>query len=230
MNIRTALIVSLLSCAAAPALAGGVTTLGPSTYLSFADSPFNGPAFSYFHLEDFEDSLLNTPGASADNGFAVGIGGAVDSVDADDGAIDGSGNNGHSWYPDARSVTFSFDALALGGNLPTHVGIVWTDVGNVFSGAYGVTDITFRAFDAANNEITSLLAPALGDESILGGTAEDRFLGLISPVGVARIELTTSNSVDWEVDHLQYGYIPAPGTLVLAGTGGLIGLRRRRTR
>lgn len=227
MNTRIGVFVSVLACAAAPALAGVVTPLGPSSYLSFADSPLNGLAFDYFHLETFEDGL-NTPGASASSGTIVANGEAIDSVDGDDGAIDGSGNGGTSWYPGQQAISFSFDALALGGNLPTHVGIVWTDVGLVFAGDFGVTDITVRAFDAGNNELASFIAPGLGDGSVLGGTAEDRFLGVIAPGGIARIELSTSNSTDWEVDHLQYGYVPAPGALALAGLGGLVAVRRRR--
>ena len=32
--------------------------VGPSPYLSFADSPWTSQTFSYFHLEDFEDGVL----------------------------------------------------------------------------------------------------------------------------------------------------------------------------
>ena len=36
-----------------------VTSLGPTPYLSAADSPFAGVGFDYFHRETFEDHLLD---------------------------------------------------------------------------------------------------------------------------------------------------------------------------
>lgn len=53
-----------------------------------------------------------------------------------------------------------------------------------------------------------------------GGTAEDRFLGVIHGGGISRVVISTTNSNDWEVDHVQYGLVPAPA--------GLAALRRRR--
>lgn len=42
------------------------TLIGPSPYLSSADSPFSPlTGFTYFSLENFEDHLLNTPGVTA---------------------------------------------------------------------------------------------------------------------------------------------------------------------
>ena len=42
--------------------------LGPSPYLSFANSPFNMPGLTYFHLENLEDGVFNTPGATPSAG------------------------------------------------------------------------------------------------------------------------------------------------------------------
>jgi hypothetical protein len=91
----TALAVATLAIGSSAARAGFI---GPSAYPSFADSPFNGMTFTYFHLETFEDGLLNTTGVAASAGTVIGPGGAVDSVDADDGTIDGSGSNGRSLF------------------------------------------------------------------------------------------------------------------------------------
>src|SRR5687767_14985597 len=101
---------------------------GPTPYLSAADSPFAATSFGYFHLEDFEDDTL-TPGLTALNGIRIGAGPFTDSVDADDGAIDGSGLDGGSYFSNAATSTFEFvfDAGVLGA-LPTHAGLVWTDV------------------------------------------------------------------------------------------------------
>ena len=42
--------------------------IGPLPYLSEADSPFDSNNALYFHLENFEDEVLNTPGVSV-NGY-----------------------------------------------------------------------------------------------------------------------------------------------------------------
>ena len=67
-TLLRAAAVATLGIAAAASTARSAF-LGPSPYLSFADSPFNGGSFSYFHLEDFEDGSLNTPGVTASAGF-----------------------------------------------------------------------------------------------------------------------------------------------------------------
>lgn len=123
--------------------------LGPTPYLSLADSPFAGGSFAYFHLENFEDGLLNTPGVSAAIGTVSGPGALTDSVDADDGAIDGFGTGGSVLYSNfaTSAFSFTFNASALGGLLPTHAGIVWTDVGQVSSGTRGFGGVSFEAFD-----------------------------------------------------------------------------------
>jgi hypothetical protein len=221
-----------LCALASPALA---VNHGPTPYLSFADSPFSSVALSYFHLEDFQDGSLNTPGVTVSAGAApVAPGSTTDSVDGDDGAIDGSGAAGWSLYSNQVLTSFAFDfnAGAL-GNLPTHVGIVWTDVGFVTSGSPFSGPVTAEAFDSASNSL-GLIGPVVlgGDGTVNGATAEDRFFGFSNLGGIARLVIATSNSVDWEVDHLQYGYtIPEPTAAVLA-SGALIALGavRRRVR
>src|SRR5437764_4303466 len=91
--------------------------IGPTPYLSKNDSPFltsinAGTTF----LETFESGALATPGVTVSAGSVIGPGGLTDSVDADDGAIDGSGTNGHSFFSGAGStgITFTFDANVLG--------------------------------------------------------------------------------------------------------------------
>ena len=82
--------LSLVFCGSAAHAA----LIGPTPYLESSDSPFDGVSFgAYFHLEDFEDHLLNVPGVTASSGGVTSIvfGPAIhDSVDADDGFIDGS--------------------------------------------------------------------------------------------------------------------------------------------
>lgn len=203
--------------------------LGPSPYLSFADSPFNGVAFpEYFHLENFEDGLLNTPGVSS-TGTVVGPSTLTDSVDADDGAIDGSGTGGHSYFTGQVQTLlgFNFSEAALGG-LPTHVGIVWTDVGAVLGGTFGFGPVTFNVYGPGGALLDTTTAANLGDGAINGTTAEDRFFGYVSDAGISRIEIFMQFSQDWEVDHLQYGRVPTPGAAALLMIGACVPIRRRR--
>src|SRR5512138_1593890 len=96
--VLAALMVLIGSAATASA---ATTTYGPTPYLSSADSPFAGVSFTYFHLEDFEDHLLNTPGVTGSDGGVASVvfGPSIhDSVDGDDGSIDGSGLNGDDWF------------------------------------------------------------------------------------------------------------------------------------
>lgn len=213
----------------------------PTPYRSDNDSPFKGLSFSYFYLDDFE-SATRPPGyASVQGGTILGPGGATDSVDADAGTIDGSGTAGHSWfstYQDGELTrgtslfVFRFSSFLLGG-LPTHVGIVWTDVGDTFSGTLGVGNVTFSAYDTGGNLIGTMTANGLGDGSVNGGTAEDRFFGLSYAAGIEEIHIAM-NSFDWEVDHLQYGALnpvpePEQWLLMALGIAAVVGMVRRRS-
>src|SRR4051812_20559523 len=82
-----AAIVGSITLAFFASAALGGSTSGPTPYTSFTDSALNGIDFSggYFHLEDFEDNLLNVPGVTASAGAPTGPGGLTDSVDSDDG-------------------------------------------------------------------------------------------------------------------------------------------------
>ncbi len=219
----------------------GAVILGPSAYLCFDratisgcgsdDSPFANIDFSagYFHLEDFEDGSLNTPGVTPSAGLVVvGPGTFRDSVDADDGLIDGSGEAGHGYATSSSSVfEFQFDNNVLGA-IPTHVGLVWTDVG-VATPTENFDDVTFEAFDSVGTSLGSIGPIAVGDGLKTGQTAEDRFFGVIWGGGVSRIMLTSAGSTDWEIDHLQYG-VPEPATALLLGSlVSLLVLRRRQS-
>ncbi|MGZ8171941.1 MULTISPECIES: CHAP domain-containing protein [Methylobacter] len=186
--------------------AASATFYGPAPYLSSRDSPFFGTKFSYFYLEDFEDGLLNTPGVTASFGWSVISGNNdVDSVDADDGIIDGKGNTGKSFFSDfvTNRLTFTFNAAALGGNLPTHAGIVWTDA----NASASRRQVEFSALDSSGTSLGSIGPFELGDDVINGTTAEDRFLGVYNPSGISSITISMPGSNNWEVDHLQYGNV-----------------------
>lgn len=227
----TILLIGLLVGAAAPASAAPIF-YGPTPYLQASDSPFNGVGLSYFFLEDFEDALLNTSGVSSSAGGGVtGPGGITDSVDGDDGAIDGSGLAGRSWFGGGSvGFTFTFDESVLGA-LPTHAGIVWTD-GAAFN------EVTFEAWDALGVSLGTIVAPNIGDGNFLSGTAEDRFFGVSNEGGISQIRIFNSvmsgGGSGIEADHLQYGgervqEVPEPATLLLVGAGlGFVANRSRR--
>ena len=130
----------------------------------------------------------------------IGTGGLTDSVDADDGAIDGSGTNGHSFFSGSGpgGITFTFDAVALGG-LPTQAGIVWTD---------GAGTTLFEAFGPGGVPLGQIGPVAIADASNFGETAEDRFFGVTNPGGISSIRISNSSG-GIEVDHLQYGFFSA---------------------
>ncbi len=231
--MRIVIGTALVLCLPAASMAA---LLGPTSYLCFdtstvtgcgtADSPFAGNTFNYFYLEDFEDHLFNTPGVSASAGGVTSVvfGPFIhDSVDADDGVIDGSGLNGDSYYSASgfAGITFTFDEAEL-GSLPTHVGIVWTDGGGTTS---------FEAFDS-NGDSLGIIGPVtVATSGNDGQTDEDSFFGVTSTEGISSIFISNSSG-GIEVDHLQYGLtaIPVPGAIVLFGSGliGLIGLARRK--
>ena len=189
--------------------------LGPNTpYLEFEDSPFFGLPFDYFYLEDFEDGLLNVPGVTSNVPRITTPSSTVDSVDFDDGSIDGFGIGGHSIFTDnlVSFLFFEFDVGVL-GTLPTHAGIVWTDI--VPRSTSGNEPFAFEAFDP-NDESLGVIGPTLlGDEFIEGQTAEDRFFGVIHAGGISKIVLSSTNdSMKWEADHLQYGAFAPPAPAV----------------
>ncbi|MCA9235451.1 MAG: hypothetical protein KDA44_08255 [Planctomycetales bacterium] len=115
---------------------GGTVFLGPTPYLNAADSPFPVDGSNpRFFLEDFEDGLLNTPGVTTLTTGTAKIsapGPTTDSVDGDDGLVDGSGTSGWSlqrlMFPDFTNVYFTsfnfrFSESEL-GLLPNAFGIV----------------------------------------------------------------------------------------------------------
>ena len=192
----TLVVIVVFWIVASPA-AAAPNFFGPTPYLSDADIPAGFYAGgSPAALENFEDGTLGF-GITASAGGVALPGPLTDSVDADDGVIDGFGLAGHSWYfgPLAASgVTFTFSAP-----LPTAAGIVWTD---------GSGTVTFEAFGPGMVSLGTIGPVAIGDTEIGGQTAEDRFFGVQNAGGILAIKLSnTSGGI--EVDHVQYGAAPS---------------------
>jgi hypothetical protein len=213
--------------------------VGGTSYQDFAtDSPFAGVDFSggYFYNETFEDAALNTPGVTASVGIITSTGFSgpiIDSVDEDDGSVDGQCVGCNSWFSGSGvgGVTFTFDETVLGA-LPTYAGIVWTDGGN---------NIQFEAFDALGVSLGvfgpfAVAGPGVSDQDVL----EDTFLGVIWAGGISAIKVLsgTISGGGIELDQLQYGVaeidgmsevpVPAALPLFLAGLAGLGAIRRRK--
>jgi len=210
---RTRLVLAGVFTVGIVGASAAATLVGPTPYLSQADRPFSPTGT--FYLEDFEDGVLSTPGVTPSTGAPFGPSGITDSVDADDGTIDGSGTGGHSFFasPGSAGITFTFDPMVLGA-LPTAAGIVWTD---------GEGEITFEAFGALGASLGTIGSVAAGS-TISGETDEDRFFGVFEAGGISAIFISnTSGGI--EVDHLQYGGpltvvgTPLPGSLLLVGAG-----------
>ena len=224
-RVAAALCLAVLLCSAGAHAGTMLPVVQP--YLSFADSPFFGQTFSYFYLETYEEPGAPTsPGVSFTPGAGVvGPGPAIDSVD-------GGGNNGHSLFYGCGScgITFTFNAAALGGNLPTSVGIVWTD------GDPGTFGREFQAFDQNGILIGTIFDNTDGWYFEGDGNPEHfHFFGATNPGGISSIFIANGGG-GIEVDHLQYGFqgtvIPEPGSLLLLSSGlcGLAGVVRRKLR
>ena len=183
-SARLGLIV--ISCFACTAVSAQTTFFGPTPYVQQSDTPaaFIVPGLK---LENFEDNVLD-PMLSM-NTAIIGPGGGTDSVDADDGLIDGSGTNGRSAFG-FNGVRISFATLQFAA------GVVWTDGGSA-------TSVSFEAFGPTGASIGVYGPFVLGDNFNAGQTAEDRFFGVHHAEGISAI-LLTHTSGGYEADHIQW--------------------------
>lgn len=195
MNARAATLLATAVLMATVAKAEPPSYLGPAPYREASDSPFPLDEFG-FCLETFENGVLDVPGVVSATSVVIGPGGLTDSVDGDDGTLDGSGQQGHSFFRANGSfgMTFNFPGDRVNG-LPTRVGIVWTDGG--FS-----APVTFEAFDEFGFSLGKHGPFDHADDSNSGTTDEDRFYGVQYSEGIFGITISNSSG-GIEVDHLQ---------------------------
>lgn len=211
MEQRTAWQVTCLALPASLALLGWASEagaqasfVGPVPYLSSADIPTGFyPAGLSAVIEDFEDCSLDFGITASDGtpifrtlggGCAAG-GDLVDSVDADDGTIDGSGSEGRSFHagvgPTGITLTFASPVAAAAA--------VWTD-------GFGMT--TFEAFGPGMVSLGTIGPVMIADGSVFGTTADDHFFGVQDPNGIVAIKLSnTAGGI--EIDHVQFAGVPA---------------------
>lgn len=214
-----------LGVAAGPAAAASAAeanfVFADTPYLSQADIPagFYGSGLPTV-LENFEDGALDASLRVNAGMQIIAPGGFTDSVDGDDGVIDGSGAGGRSIFGGAMW----FDFVGA-GPLPTAFALVWTDFG-------GPTDATFSAFDANGASLGSIVR-RVGDSTFSSTTAEDRFFGVQFAGGISGIAILSGGGGLQEVDHVQWGFaapVPEPHAwaLLLAGLPWLVTTTRRR--
>lgn len=226
------LAATLLATAPASHAATAVFFAPPTPYLSSADIPAGFYAGGLpTLLETLEDGSLDAT-LSASRGSLIGPGafnGTRDSVDGDDGVIDGScgpqATVCASWFDSSGSLGLRFTFIGSGA-LPTAFGVAWTD-------ASPGASVTFSATGLDGQSLGSITVGGLADNSVSGTTAEDRFFGVTFSGGVQSIFISTSSG-GIEVDHIQYGAmspVPEPGSwaLLAAGLAGMAGCKRRHT-
>jgi hypothetical protein len=174
---------------AAPLLATAqITYFGPTPYLQQSDTPA-GFATGVMTVETMEDGVLDAR-IAASTGQIIGGGGLTDSVDIDDGVLDGNGTNGKSFFSGVPDISLQF------ASLPIAVGLVWTDGG---AGAR----VSVESFGPTGQSLGVHGPFTVGDSSNTGSTAEDRFFGVSNLTGVSRIRIS-HDSGGLEIDHIQF--------------------------
>ena len=168
---------------------------------------------TYFFLEDIQDGQFDVPGATltssqvrTNNGRngSTNSGGNADSIDEDDGSVDGSVGNPRGGIRFGTRVDFSIGVL---GQLPNHVG---------YALAGDSPTVSITAFNSSDVQLGTVTATA---------DVRAAFVGLTTTEGISYVTLTGT-----ETDHFQYGYlaVPEPSTTALLGLGGLALILRRR--
>jgi hypothetical protein len=188
-SLLSSLLV-ILSGARAGAV--GTAFFGPTPYTSPADNVYEIEFGTC--LENFEDNSLDPDGVTG-NGVFIDPGPITDSVDSDDGSIDGFGRDGHSYFSPAgvAGITITFDPQRKEG-LPHIAALVWTD-GGVGSA------ITFEAFGPDGQSLGTTGPFMHADGDFGGATGEDRYYAIATSLGVSSINLrNTLGGI--EVDHL----------------------------
>ncbi len=226
LTITNALFVVL--CCAFP-LSAATTFFGPTPYLSEADIP-NGficeicPDCEHI-IENFEDGSLDhgimiSQGEIIGPDFSTGVESLTDSVDGDDGVVDGVGAEGFSYFTAGNSFTITFAEPVKSA------GLVWTDGDNG-------TQTSFEAF-APDGTSLGVIGPfSIADDSFQGTVGEDSFFGAMDLDGIGSISITNVGGLGIEIDHVQFSScdcVPEPNGLLTIAMGclGMIGYLRRK--
>ena len=163
--------------------------VGPVPYTSTADRPA-GFLTGTVALEDMEDRSVDF-GILTSTGLPIGPGTNTDSVDGDDGNLDGLGRNGSSYFG-ADEVLIQFPAAV------PEAAVVWTD------GPAG-TRVEFEAYGPGMVSLGVHGPFQHANGSTLGQTDEDRLYGVRHPDGIVAIRLLSlDGNRTIELDHVQF--------------------------
>jgi hypothetical protein len=199
--------VAVATVTASVALAGGDGPTMPRVdgYRSSSDSPASGPVSlpDSLIIENFESDVLQ-PGLTVSSG-TVGDG---NSVDADDGVLDGSANGKSlglgSWFPfEPSNVTLTFGADDIGG-APRFAGVVVTDASGVEDklGNPVAVSVTLTVYltdgTSLSNSYDILSQPADATDDVFIGVE----LGALSLTGIDSIAVSAATPI--AIDHVQY--------------------------
>jgi hypothetical protein len=221
---------------------GALCTLSDCTttvYRSIADNPFlQGIQAGTMYLEDFEDGRSNAPfideeasggGGRTTIGVTQFLAGENNSVDGDDGVVDGADLLGAGWMGLGRgdlNIDFVFEAkVAANGSMsfPTYFGFAITaGIGN---------DETYISFTDEDENFLGTFHIRANDlpEYTAGqrGVATDRFVAMHIPTGA---EIMHIRQGIYTIDHLTYGWdpVPEPCSAALTATALTMLMRRRR--
>ena len=207
MSVRAPLAALALICTGMPAAAlADPVFFGPTPYLSPLDTPA-GFDTGTLVIEDFEDGVMDRRLRTVGPSQIVGPASNADSVDVDDGVIDGSGTQGRSLFGANLRVEWA-------PPFPRAVGMVWTD--GIMGG------LTFEAFGPDGASLGTIEVPSIGDLSGLGTTAEDRFFGVRDEAGIASIGFVSgTDNAFMEIDHIQYSSTSEPAIVSTLEDGAL---------
>ena len=199
--------VALATLVASVAMAGDGAPTMPRVdgYRSPTDSPASGPVAlpDSLIIENFESEVLQ-PGLSVSSG-TVSDG---NSVDADDGLLDGSANGKSlglgSWFPfEPSNVTLTFGADDIGG-APRFAGVVVTDASGVEDKlgnpvAISVTLTVYLTDGTSLSNVFDILSqPANATDDVFIGVD----LGALSLTGIDSIAVSAATPI--AIDHVQY--------------------------
>lgn len=173
---------------------GEVIFHDPIPYRSIADSPFDMSGLGKtFFFDDFEDGTFDFPDGVFSSPFMIETPGPLtDSVDADDGDIDGNGSGGHALKPESRitinltnppqfikDYVLYFDSKLL-ASYPNSFGVVLTDG---MPNSYHVMEV-----NEGNGYVSRVYLPPL-DNDFNGGASEDRFFAVTSTQGIRSLSI-----------------------------------------
>lgn len=128
--------------------------------------------------------------------------------------------------------------IAIPSSLVNEFEMTFTGTGPVLAFGYWVVNNRrvdaagpqFVAFNSENEVIgTAQFGPAFIDGTITSPstTADYGFMGILTEEPIARVVITKQAAI---LDDLHFSPVPAPGTIALAGLGGLMIFRRHRHR